>query len=106
MGIAGCVRNDADQGHASGLFEKVPASSSGISFNNQLSFDKKFNIYTYRNFYNGAGVGLGDFNNDGLLDIFFTANMGPNRLYLNKGNFQFEDITGQAGVSGTKAWST
>jgi hypothetical protein len=88
------------------LFVSVPFSESGVKFANNLSFDEKFNIYTYRNFYNGGGVGLGDVNNDGLIDIYFTGNLEPNRLYLNKGNFKFEDITDKAGVSGTKAWST
>lgn len=87
------------------LFVDV-AKESGIDFVNKLSFDSEFNIYTYRNFYNGAGVAIGDINNDGLLDIYFTANMQPNRLYLNEGNLQFRDITGSAGVEGTKAWST
>ncbi len=88
------------------LFTSVPFKESGVKFANNLSFDEKFNIYTYRNFYNGGGVALGDVNNDGLIDIYFTGNMEPNRLYLNKGNFKFEDITDKAGVSGTKAWST
>ncbi len=95
-----------EKGYTRTLFERIPESVSGVNFSNPLSFDKKFNIYTYRNFYNGAGVGLGDFNNDGLLDIFFTANMESNRLFLNKGNFEFDDVTNRAGVSGTKAWST
>ncbi|UZR95629.1 VCBS repeat-containing protein [Chondrinema litorale] len=88
------------------LFTLLPAEQTGIDFINQLEFNKDFNIYTYRNFYNGGGVGIGDFNNDGLVDIYFTANMKSNKLYLNKGNFQFEDITEKAGVSGTKAFST
>jgi len=88
------------------LFRLLSAGQTGIDFRNQLSFDKDFNIYTYRNFYNGGGVGLGDINNDGLIDIYFTANMQPNKLYLNKGNLQFEDITEKAGVAGEKAWST
>lgn len=88
------------------LFTLIPPSESGVEFSNNLSFDQKFNIYTYRNFYNGGGVALGDINNDGLIDIYFTGNMESNRLYLNKGNFQFEDITTKAGVAGTKAWST
>jgi enediyne biosynthesis protein E4 len=88
------------------LFTEVSSNQSGIDFENRLTFDQKFNIYTYRNFYNGGGVALGDINNDGLIDIYFTANQGSNRLYLNRGNFSFEDITQKAGVSGTKAWST
>lgn len=88
------------------LFEKIHPDSSGIDFLNKLNFNQEFNIYTYRNFYNGGGVGLGDINNDGLTDIYLTANQGPNKLYLNKGNFRFEDITNTAGVAGTKAWST
>lgn len=102
--LAACSSNSGKQGKP--LFTKISSATSGITFTNQLVFDQKFNIYTYRNFYNGAGVGLGDFNNDGLLDIYFTANQGQNKLYINKGNFVFEDITERAGVGGTKAWST
>jgi hypothetical protein len=88
------------------LFTEVSPTESGINFSNTLSFDKAFNIYTYRNYYNGGGVAIGDINNDGLLDVYMTGNLVPNRLYLNKGNFKFEDITEKAGVEGTKAWST
>ncbi len=92
------------------LFTLMPAGVTHAGFVNRLDYDKqlkeKFNIYTYRNFYNGGGVALGDVNNDGLLDIFLTANMGPNVLYLNKGNFVFEDISEKAGVAGQGQWST
>ncbi|NSW93332.1 MAG: VCBS repeat-containing protein [Bacteroidales bacterium] len=92
------------------LFEMMPASQTNASFVNYLDYDKqiktKFNIYTYRNFYNGGGVGLGDINNDGLIDIFLTSNMGSNVLYLNKGDFRFEDISGSAGIEGKGQWST
>jgi hypothetical protein len=88
------------------LFSEIPTDQSGIMFANNLSFDKDFNIYTYRNYYNGGGVAIADINNDGLLDIYLTGNMAPNKLYLNKGDFKFEDITEKAGVAGTKAWST
>src|SRR3979411_870897 len=88
------------------LFEQLPSDSTNIDFINQLAYDDQFNIFTYRNFYNGGGVALGDINNDGLVDIFFTANMLPNRLYLNKGNFKFEDITEKAGIVKKGKWST
>jgi hypothetical protein len=88
------------------LFQALTRNETGVDFINQLDYDRDFNIYTYRNFYNGGGVALGDINNDGLLDMYLTANMQPNRLYLNKGNFQFEDITEKSGVAGEKAWST
>lgn len=88
------------------LFTQMDKSATGISFRNDLTEDASFNVFNYRNFYNGGGVGIGDINNDGLADVYFTSNMGKNHLYLNKGNMQFEDITAKAGVGGTKAWST
>ncbi len=88
------------------LFEKLSSFRTGIDFENNLTFKEDFNIFTYRNYYNGGGVGLGDINNDGLLDIYFTSNLNKNKLYLNKGDFQFEDITDVAGVGGEKSWST
>lgn len=91
---------------ASTLFQELDPAVSGVNFSNDLSFDEDFNIFTYRNYYNGGGVALGDVNQDGLLDIYLTANLGPNRLYLNRGNLKFEDVTEQAGVAGTRAWST
>jgi hypothetical protein len=69
------------------LFEQVPSSWTGIDVINQLDYTDEFNIYKYRNFYNGGGVALGDINNDGLVDVYFTLNMRPNRLFLNKGNY-------------------
>ncbi|MFT4750836.1 MAG: hypothetical protein ACI92C_002035 [Neolewinella sp.] len=88
------------------LFEPVPQIQTGITFANSLAYDEDFNIYKYRNFYNGGGVALGDINNDGLTDVYFSGNMVSNKLYLNKGDFKFEDITEQAGVAGKAAWST
>ena len=81
-------------------------SETGILFENTLSYTEAFNPYTYRNFYNGGGVALGDINNDGLVDIYFTGNLVSNALYLNKGNFQFEDITKKAGVACEGVWSS
>ena len=88
------------------LFEQLHTDSTGIDFENRLTYDDKFNIFTYRNFYNGGGVATGDINGDGLPDIFFTANMLPNRLYLNKGGFKFEDISAKAGITKKGKWST
>lgn len=97
----GCGNNKSPK-----LFDLVSASHTHIHFKNQLSYTRYFNILNYRNFYNGGGVGIGDINNDGLEDIYLTSNLGPNKLYLNKGHFEFDDITKKAGVAGTKSWST
>lgn len=81
--------------------------NSGIDFTNTLTSTKKLNVFNYRNFYNGGGVAVGDLNNDGLPEIFFTSNQGANKLYLNKGNFHFEDISLKAGFPAEKKqWST
>src|SRR5690242_13338260 len=72
--------------------------NTGINFQNNVEDDRKENSFLFRNFYNGGGVAIGDINNDGFADIFFTANQGSNKLYLNKGNFKFEDITKSAGI--------
>ena len=88
------------------FFELLDFKRTGIDFSNDLSYDEDFNVYTYRNFYNGGGVAIGDVNNDGLVDVYLSANQKKNRLYLNKGNFEFQDITEMAGVGGNKAWST
>src|SRR5712675_1059500 len=78
------------------LFELV--ENSGIDFRNNVEDGKVENSFLFRNFYNGGGVATGDLNNDGLPDIFFTSNMGDNKLYLNQGSFKFEDITKHSGI--------
>lgn len=88
------------------LFTLMPSSKTGVDFVNEIKDQKDFNVFKYRNFYNGGGVAIGDINNDGLPDIFFSANMDKNKLYLNKGDFIFEDITDKAGVAGSKPWDT
>lgn len=85
------------------LFEEV---KTNIEFTNTLTESEEFNVFKYRNFYNGGGVATGDLNNDGLPEVFFTANQSSNKLYLNKGNFEFEDITQKAGITYDGEWST
>ncbi len=86
------------------LFDLV--ENTGINFRNDVADGKKENSFLFRNFYNGGGVALGDINNDGLPDVFFTSNMGENKLYLNKGDFHFDDITAKAGFKQDSMWST
>lgn len=88
------------------LFTSMEKSHTGIEFVNQVDYTEEFNTYTYRNFYNGGGVGIGDINGDNLPDIYFCGNMTGNKLYLNKGEFVFEDITEKAGVGSGVSWST
>ncbi len=88
------------------LFSLLSAEETGIDFRNDLEYTEEFNTYTYRNFYNGGGVAIGDLDKDGLPDIFFTGNMVGNRLYLNKGNLTFDDITDDAGLDSGDVWST
>lgn len=88
------------------LFTLLDTRETGIHFINRLHQTEDFNVYLYRNFYNGAGVGVGDFNNDGLTDVYFCGNQVDNQLYINKGNFQFEEIAEKAGVNCPDVWST
>ena len=84
----------------------LESDSSGVIFENKLEYTEEFNPYTYRNFYNGGGVALGDINKDGLIDIYLTGNIVENKMFLNKGNFQFEDITEVSGLACPNVWST
>jgi len=89
------------------LFALLPSDSTHITFNNQLTEGLNTNVLMYEYFYNGGGVAVGDMNGDGLQDVYFTGNMTENRLYLNKGHLQFEDITTAAGVAGRPGpWKT
>ena len=101
LGIWSCSPEESNQ-----LFKLIPTEESGISFENTLEYNEQLNAYTYRNFYNGAGVAIGDINNDGLEDIYIAGNLVDNKLYLNKGNLQFEDITVKAGVASAGVWSS
>jgi hypothetical protein len=88
------------------LFTSLPASYTGIAFENRVPESQELNAFTYRNFYNGGGVATGDLNGDGLPEVMLTSNLHGNHLYLNKGKFQFQDITKEAGVGGTGVWAT
>lgn len=107
--LVGCTSHKEDTSETlnvtAPVFKKVPSQQSGITFNNALTetYDNFFDFFAY--VYNGGGVGIGDINNDGLPDVFFTGNEVPNRLYINQGNMVFKDITEQAGVGGGKGWN-
>jgi len=100
--LLGCDSRES----SSPLFKQISSRESGISFSNHLINTDSLNIYSYNNFYAGGGVALADFNGDSRLDIYLVSNQESNRLYLNQGNFMFEDATQEAGVSGRFPWST
>ena len=88
------------------LFDLLPAAATGVKFNNEVEDGEDFNVLSYRNFYNGGGVAIGDVNGDGRDDLYFTANQGPNRLYLNQGDLKFQEVKDAGGAAGAMAWST
>ena len=95
-----CDRNTPD----GAAFSEVPRSRTGIDFRNLVIEKETFNIFKYQYFYNGGGTAVGDFNNDGLQDLVFTGNMVKNRLYLNRGDFEFEDVTKTSGIADHEGW--
>ena len=103
-GLMNCQQKDT-------LFEKLPSSKTNVTFKNALEESPDFNVLKYGYFYNGGGVAAGDFNNDGLIDLYFTGNLSANKLYLNKGDLngstiRFDDITEKAGVAAADGWNT
>ena len=88
------------------LFERLASSETGVTFVNEVIEDEGFNVLEYEYFYNGGGVAAGDVNGDGLPDLFFTANMREDRLFLNRGDLRFEDVTSPAGFEHAPSWST
>ncbi|TAD89492.1 MAG: CRTAC1 family protein, partial [Bacteroidetes bacterium] len=101
-----CQNKSNGFGASETLFTLMPSDSTGVAFANNIADNESFNIFSYRNFYNGGGVAIGDVNNDSLPDLFFTANMGPNKLYLNQGGFRFKDVSAEAGIAEADKWST
>ncbi len=87
------------------LFSLMPNAATGLEFTNQLQYDQDFNVFNYRNYYNGGGIAVGDVNNDGWVDVYYTANQGPNKLFLNRGGWKFEEAK-NSGAEGQQAWST
>ncbi|MFM9909271.1 MAG: FG-GAP repeat domain-containing protein, partial [Chitinophagaceae bacterium] len=101
-----CQQGQENKIQENSLFALMPSTSTGIAFSNNVTYTEELNAYTFRNFYNGGGVGIADINNDSLPDLFFCSNMKSNKLYLNKGNFKFEDITDKAGLNSEGIWFT
>ncbi|MDN3593817.1 VCBS repeat-containing protein [Zunongwangia endophytica] len=105
--MAACSKKEIEQDDtAPALFKELDAEITNLNFSNTLTETDSLNILDYLYYYNGGGVAIGDINNDSLPDIFLTGNQVPNKLFLNKGNLQFEDITETAGVSGNSDWNT
>ncbi|MEP7251314.1 MAG: VCBS repeat-containing protein [Ginsengibacter sp.] len=88
------------------LFEVLTSQRTGLDFNNHLTYNQQFNLFKYIYFYNGSGLGAGDFNNDGLIDLFFGSNQGENKLYLNKGGLRFSDVSNEAKIPDDGGWTT
>jgi len=88
------------------LFLELSPQRTGVKFVNKVEETETLNILNLEYFYNGGGVAVGDFNRDGLEDLYFTANLADNHLYLNKGNFKFKDVTAASGVAGRERWKS
>ncbi|HEX9129003.1 MAG TPA: VCBS repeat-containing protein, partial [Gemmatimonadaceae bacterium] len=101
-GLSACSREP----HSPALFELLKPEATGVTFANNLPEKPDFNILNYLYYYNGGGVAVGDIDGDGLPDLYFISNLGPNKLYRNKGNYQFEDITDKAGIADSIGWKT
>ena len=104
MASFGC--NPGEQNENERLFTQLPSSHTGITFNNVVTDERDHNILLYSNYYGGGGVGVGDFNKDGLADLYFAGNLVDDKIYLNKGNFRFEDISKKAGLENNGSWSS
>ncbi|HLG40701.1 MAG TPA: VCBS repeat-containing protein [Chitinophagaceae bacterium] len=103
--LSGCKNSDTEP-HDAPLFKVLDNKVTGIDFRNDLTYNKEFNLFKYIYFYNGSGVGAGDFNNDGKIDLFFGSNQGRNRLFINKGQMKFADATMEANIPDDGGWTT
>lgn len=103
---AGYDRGAAPPASDGKLFTLLPSSYTGVRFSNDLKESSDVNVFTYRNFYNGGGVGIGDLTGDGLPELVLTSNQGGAHLYLNEGKFRFRDVTARAGLEPKRAWTT
>jgi hypothetical protein len=97
--ISGCKQDET-------LFTLLDAGKTGVDFNNYIDEDEETNVLKYGYFYNGGGVAAADFNNDGLIDLYFTGNMVANKLYLNRGDMEFEDVSAKSGTGLNEGWKT
>ncbi|HEX5625128.1 MAG TPA: CRTAC1 family protein, partial [Saprospiraceae bacterium] len=105
--VLGLVQCKSDKGGFSGqLFTRIAPETSGVDFNNLIKESAEEHIYTFNYIYNGAGVGIGDFNNDGLSDLYFVGNQVHDRLYLNQGGMKFKDISKESGISAFDGWKS
>jgi hypothetical protein len=106
LSFMGCHHGAPEEQTGPPPFKALDHSSTGLDFSNTLHPTTGFNVFDYMYFYNGGGIGAGDFNNDGLVDLFFASSQEKNRLYLNKGSLKFRDVTDSAGVPEDGGWST
>jgi len=104
--ISSCTAKNNKPANKDALFQLQSSSETGIDFTNTVTDTKDLNILTYHNFYNGGGVAIGDVNNDGKPDIFFTSNQQQCKLYINKGNWKFEDATAKSNIISHHTWHT
>ncbi len=107
LSLIACTENGVvSEAPSDPQFELLTSEQTGLDFENVLTYSTEFNVFNYMYFFNGGGLAVGDFNNDGLQDLYFTSNMGPNSLFLNEGDLKFKEVTDIAGVAGLNGWTS